>query len=260
MKKLLSIILLFLLFIIKNTSAFEVNHELSITLGAFDAGRSSLSYNLTSQSYQVKSSVRTHGFFDTLYPFQANYFTTGKIIKNKLQTTDYRYASESRFNKRTKELVYNEKGIPIYRISTKNDKSKKSKINDTEKYQGTTDLQTVLAEFIKQYNELKFCDSRMEVFDGKRRFDVIFKDEGQESVQPCTPNGYFGVAAKCSMYIDKLNSDDDDLLWQLTSERPVYFWILETPETHKPFIAQIKIKSTPLGELDVCTTNVTTKE
>lgn len=260
MKKLLSIIILFLLFIIKNTSAFEVNHELSITLGAFDAGRSSLSYNLTPKSYQVKSSIRTHGFFNTMYPFQANYSTTGKITKNKLQTSEYHYSSQSRFNRRTKELIYNDKGIPTYRISSKNNKSKKSEIKNTEKYQGTTDLQTVLAEFIKQYNELKFCDSRMEVFDGKRRFDVIFKDEGQESIQPCTENGYSGVAAKCSMYIDKLNSDDDDLLWQLTSERPVYFWILETPETYKPFIAQIRIKNTPLGKLDVCTTNITIKE
>ena len=60
------------------------------------------------------------------------------------------------------------------------------------------------------------------------------------------------------MYIDKLASQGDDLLWELTSERPIYFWILE--QQNKPFIARINIKETPLGELNVYTTNVNIKD
>ena len=260
MKKIFLIILLFEILYCNYSLALELTHNFNIKLGAFDASRAFFSYKLTPKSYHVKSSIKTYGLFDTLYPFQANYSTSGKIKKDELQTTDYHYSSQSRFNKRTKELIYNEKGVPIYRISSKNDKSKKVDIKDTERYLGTTDLQTVFAQVIKQYNEVKFCDSRMEVFDGKRRFDVIFKDEGQENIQECAENTYSGYAVKCSMYIDKLNSDEDDLLWQLTSERPVYFWILNDEKTQKPFIAQIMVKDTPLGKLEVCTSEITIKE
>ena len=62
------------------------------------------------------------------------------------------------------------------------------------------------------------------------------------------------------MYIDKLGDDGDDLLWQLSSERPVYFWILRDSTTAAPFIARIKIKETPLGEMNVYTTKIEVKK
>ena len=95
------------------------------------------------------------------------------------------------------------------------------------------------------------------VFDGKRRFDVIFKDEGQEELTSNEYRPFQGTASKCSMYIDKLDSSGDDLLWQITSDRPIYFWILTDKETNIPFIAQIHIDDTPLGKLDVYTTDIT---
>lgn len=52
----------------------------------------------------------------------------------------------------------------------------------------------------------------------------------------------------------------DDLLWELSSDRPIYFWLLEDSEKHKPFIARISIDDTPLGRLNVYTNKVTVKD
>ena len=100
----------------------------------------------------------------------------------------------------------------------------------------------------------------MEVFDGKRRFDVIFEDQGRENLSKAEDFPFEGEAAKCSMYIDKLNSDGDDLLWQLSSDKPIYFWIMKDSASGLPFIAQIKIDDTPLGRLDVKTQKITVKK
>ena len=100
----------------------------------------------------------------------------------------------------------------------------------------------------------------MEVFDGKRRFDVIFKDEGQDTLSKNEYSPFSGNATKCSMYIDKLNSKDDDLMWELTSKHPVYFWIMEDKESKMPFIAHVLVEDTPLGRLDVYTKNITVKD
>mgnify|MGYP000763921705 FL=1 len=198
--------------------------------------------------------------FNALYPFKANYATTGKIVNGNFETTGYHYDSQSRFNKRTKELVYDDNGMPLYRISSKNDKTKKVEIEQNADNRDTTDLQTVFAELARQYNNVKFCDSRMQVFDGKRRFDVIFRDEGKERLVANEYSPYGGDAAKCSMYIDKLGAKGDDLLWELSSDRPIYFWLLEDSEKHKPFIARISIDDTPLGRLNVYTNKVTVKD
>lgn len=71
---------------------------------------------------------------------------------------------------------------------------------------------------------------------------------------------YKGEAVKCSMYIDSLGSSGDDLLWDVTQDEPIYFWIMEDGVRKLPFIAKIEIDSTPLGRLQVLTQNITIKD
>lgn len=257
MMKKTALLLTFLCLLAHSAQAFTVEHEFTVLLGPFDASRTGFSYKLEPDAYSVNSTVRTNGFFDTLYPFKANYATTGKITNGKLQTRSYHYDSQSRFSKRSRELVYDAEGKPVYRLSTKDNKTKKVDIKQDAANNGTTDLQTVFAELARQYNQVRFCDSRHQVFDGKRRYDVIFKDEGRENIAANDYTSISGNAAKCSMYIDKLGAKGDDLLWDLTQDRPIYFWILEDNKTRKPFIARITIDDTPLGRLQVYTRRIT---
>lgn len=252
--------LIFCALIPQKAQAFTVDHNFAVEIGAFDAAVTDFNYRISPQEYSVNSTVRTNGLFNTLYPFKANYATTGHINENRLETRSYHYDSQSRFNTRSKELIYDEHGTPLYRLSTKNGKQKKTDIKQDKNNFGTTDLQTVFAELAHQYNNVKFCDARLQVFDGKRRFDVIFQDEGKEELVATDVSPFGGLAAKCSMYIDKLNSEGDDLLWKLTSDRPIFFWLLEDEKTKKPFIAKIWVKDTPLGELQALATNITIKD
>ena len=133
-------------------------------------------------------------------------------------------------------------------------------IEATADSKNTTNLQTVLAAIARQYNQVGFCDSRIPIFDGKRRFDAIFRDEGKEEIKANEYSAFAGRAAKCSMYIDKLGAEGDDLLWQLSSDRPIYFWILKDAASGAPFIARVKINETPLGEMNVYTTKIEVKK
>lgn len=240
--------------------ALKVKHHFSAIIGPFNASTAEFEYRLLPQEYAVASIVRTNGVFDSLYPFEAKYATSGKINQDNLETTSYKYNSKSRFTKRSKETIYNKNGEPIYTISTKNGKSKTKEILPDINNKNTTDLQTVLAEVAKQYNEVKFCANRMQIFDGKRRFDVILQDEGKEDIIANKQSPFSGKAVKCSMYIDKLSSQGDDLLWELTSDKPIYFWILEDEKTKAPFIAKVFINNTPLGKMNVYTTKIEVTE
>lgn len=259
MQKITTFFLIVLLWAV-DARAFSVSHDLFVTVGAFDASRTRFTYTLTPASYQISSKVSTNGFFDTVYPFKAEYLTAGKIDAAGMITTDYSYTSKSRFNTRGKQVFYNAAGEPQYQISTKNGKSKKRNFEPSQTPADTFDLQTVLAKLTSQYNRLGFCDSRMAVYDGKRRFDVIFKDEGKENLPASEYSFFAGEAAKCSLQIDKLLSEDDDTLWEFSANKPIYFWIARTPEGGHPFIARVQIKSTPLGELNAYTTKITVKE
>ncbi|MBQ8630378.1 MAG: DUF3108 domain-containing protein [Alphaproteobacteria bacterium] len=254
------LISLFLLLFPAQAQAAAVQHNFTIFLGPFNAGKTRFTYTLHPREYSVRSKVETAGIFNTLYPFTAEYATTGKIKGKDLETSSYKYKSQSRFNTRRKELIYDQNGNPVYRISAKNDKVKKVEIEPSPDNKDTTDLQTVIAELALQYNKNKNCNARMQIFDGKRRFDTIFKDEGKEEITANEYSSFGGTAHKCSMYIDKLLNDGDDLLWELTSEKPIYFWILEDKESRLPFIARIEIEDTPLGKLQVFTQTIQTEK
>ena len=240
--------------------AFTVKHNLFVTVGAFDASTTEFTYTLNPKDYKITSVVSTNGFFDTIYPFKAQYNTAGKLTNDKMITTDYNYKSQSRFNTRSKQVFFSKDGKPLHEISSKNSKEKTRIFKPSPTPADTFDLQSIFARIAWQYNQLNFCDSKLAVYDGKRRFDVIFKDEGSDRLPQNEHSFYSGKAAKCSFHIVKLLTDDDDSLWEFTANKPVYFWIARDPKTNYPFIAHILVNDTPLGKLNAYTTNITIEE
>ncbi len=252
MKKLILIISL----ITFNASAKTVTHNFGVSLGVFDAFETTFEYGIEDNSYHTDSFVETQGTLGLLYPFKVNYKSKGQIVQESLSPQSYRYDSQSRFNKRSRELFYDAFGNPTHRISTKNGKPHRVDIKKTAKNKGAIDLQSAFTKLALQYNALRFCDSRMPVFDGKKRFDVIFNDEGKEELQ--TPH-FKGYAHKCSMYIDSLGAKGDDLLWELTLNKPVTFWIMKDAQTNVNFIAKVIVPGTALGDLEVVTKKISVK-
>lgn len=96
-----------------------------------------------------------------------------------------------------------------------------------------------------------------EVYDGKKHYKVIVRDEGTE-------NRYFdllkrtGNSYKCSIYIENLKNNNDNILWDVSAEKPIYLWIGADVGTKLPFVLEIRIDSTPLGALKVTPRTVET--
>ena len=240
-------------------SATEVKHYFDAVIGVFNAAGADFTYKIGTSAYATKSNIYTKGVFDTLYPFAARYATSGIFKNERMQTENYRYESQSRFNNRTKRVIYDGNGIPVKSISAKNGKEKTKDIIISTDVTDTTDLQSVFADVINQYTKTQRCAAVKKVFDGKRRYNVIFEDLGHEEVEKNKYSPYFGNAVKCSMYIDKLKELGNDMLWKMTSKSPVYLWILKDEKTNIPFIAKIMVEDTPLGQLNVYTKKIEVK-
>lgn len=240
--------------------AATVEHRLNVGIGFFDAARVSMTYNLDKQSYEFASTVKTAGTFGKLYLFEALYSSEGIFKDGHTITRDYRYETKSSSHTRTKQLVFDENGILDYRLSSKDGKPKRVDITLPDTPFDASDLQTVFASVARQIIDNNFCAMEKTVFDGKKNYKVVFKDEGKETLKD-EEIPYSGEALKCSVYIQSLDEEDDgDLLWNTTSDRPIYFWVLEDNQTKLPFLAKIEIKSTPLGKLRAYTTGISIKD
>ena len=234
-----------------------LEQNLNVNIGIFNAASVNMTYSLDNKNYAFSSKVETAGVFSKLYHFNALYSTNGKIVNNKFIAQDYRYTSESSSNIRTKQLVFDNLGKLIERISSKNNKEKKIKITLPEINFDANDLQTVFATLASQISKNNFCAMEKEVFDGKKTYKISVKDEGKTTLNDKDVN-YKGEALQCSIFIKRTNAEDDDLLFNSTAERPVYVWI--GYKQKMPFVAKIEIDSTPLGRLKAYTTEVNVKD
>ena len=239
-----------------NAAAFSVEHNFLVHIGAFDAAKVKFIYSINTQDYGIRSEIATNGFFNTLYPFLAQYDTSGTLTGNKMTTHDYQYISRSRFKLRSKKVIFDDNGFPISQIVVNNGKKKTRDFKPSPTPADTFDLQTILMKIAYQYNTLGFCASEMSVYDGKRRFDVEVTDLGKNDIPQSESSPFFGQANLCSMHIKKNLSQDDDTLWEFATNKPIDFWIMRDTTSNKPFIARIRIKDTPLGELNAYATDI----
>lgn len=239
-----------------NAAAISVKHHFDAVIGIFNAGEADFTYDVDNEKYAVNSKLYTKGVFDSLYPFEAKYSTSGRIEKEQMKTEHYSYESQSRFNKRTKKVLYSAEGLPLKSISIKNGKKREKQIKIKDDVDNTTDLQSVMAALARQYLQVGSCKAVRKVFDGKRRYNVLFEDVGQDWLDKDERSPYFGKALKCSMSIERLKEEGDDMLWKMTSDSPVYFWIMQDEKSSVPFIARVKVGETPLGEMTVYTNKI----
>ena len=258
MKKIICF-LSFLLLISPFAKSKTLEQELNVEIGIFDAAKVVMSYSLDDRLYNFSSKVETSGLFAKLYYFSALYSSNGSVKNDSFIAKDYNYISKSKSHTRTKKLVFDEQGNLIERISSKDKKEKKVDINLGDKHFDFHDLQSVFAYLTKQLKESKFCDMQKEVFDGKKTYKVTIKDEGNVIINDEDVN-YKGDAKKCSLFIKRVDFEEDDLLFNTTAERPIYFWVVQDQKTLMPYVAKIEIDSTPLGKLKAYTTNVNIKD
>ena len=239
--------------------AAGIEHNLNVRIGLFDAARVNMKYKLDKNNYQFTSQVATAGIFGKLYFFDATYSSSGLIKDNKIITQDYSYKTKSSSHDRTKQLVF-ENGILDHRLSSLDGTPKRVEITLPETPFDASDMQSIFALLASQVTQNKFCDKEKTIFDGKKLYQVIIKDEGKEYFQD-EEVPYSGMSLKCSIYIHNLDEEaDNDLLLSTTSERPVYFWILEDKQTKMPFLGKIEIASTPLGTLKAYTTAISAEK
>ena len=259
MKK-IAVFLLFICLLPSAAFCAGIEHQLNVRIGFFDAARVNMNYDLTGNKYNFSSAVATAGTFADLYEFNASYSSSGIFTKNKVITKDYNYVTKNKSHTRTKQLVFDKHGIISHRLSTKDGEPKRVDITLPEMPFDAYDMQTVFAVLTHQIINNKFCAMEKTVFDGKKTYKINISDEGKELLND--PEITFnGEALKCSMHVTALDDEDDnDLLWSTTSDRPVYFWILQDKTSGLPYLAKIEIKSTPLGKLKAFTTAIVAKD
>lgn len=158
--------------------------------------------------YSVKLGAHTRGFLGALAPWDGTFESHGWVLnKNDLRPRQHKSVAIWRGEKEIKDYAYTKdrrfKGLSI----KDHDKPAYKKEVDAALTQGTTDVLTATLLVMQDVADGMPCEGASEVFDGKRRFELVFRDQGAESLNASRYNIYEGPARKCSVEVVPVAGD-----------------------------------------------------
>jgi len=176
-----------------------MNYELYV--GGINAATAQLDLILASNRYDIRLFAETKGLLGKIVPWAGTFDTKGQekgvgflpslhssraLTKNKDEVKTYKYGSSGAF------LNYSQ---------VENGKDRTPKKLDPALTQNTIDALTATLSLMQNVAARGECTGESEVFDGKRRFKMIFRDEGEDTLTANKYNIYAGPARRCSLEV-----------------------------------------------------------
>ncbi len=205
MKK-IAYILIFIMILSSTANASQKAEKLlldyNIYASGFKALKASLEINLGDNDYEMELNAATQGFIGALFPWKASYKAEGKNKDGKLIPSSYKKTGTWRKGTKITEMKYGNKGEVLDKIVKEHNKTKKQKNIDKILSGNAADVLTGTLTMLQSVKNSEKCKGTFPVFDGKRRFNLMLKDEGVETLKKSKYSIFSGEAIKCTLIVE----------------------------------------------------------
>lgn len=172
----------------------------------FAGGLRALEIDLTNDlanknEYNILMRAKTFGMLGKLAPWSGSFETSGWKGET-FMPEQHQSIATWRGEVETKTYSYNKDGSFLgYKIVEEGvDKSPEEVA--AELTQGTTDILTATMNAGRNISAGQSCESSTEIFDGKRRFRLNFKEVEKVELESSKHNAYNGPAIKCEALVE----------------------------------------------------------
>lgn len=219
--------------------------EYDISLGILPIATASFSSEFEGQGYKISGSFKSAGIVDIISHVSADTTVSGRIRGDRLQAD--RYKLVYRMSKRTRvyDVVYQNGDVTETTITPQPKRDPKTWVPVTP-----GDLRAVLDPLSGLIfpAEAKICPSRLPVYDGESRLDLVLSPMG---TKPFSTNGFKGEAIVCSIRYQpksgyKRGRSDIEYLQKTPME--IWFAKAQSSNVYAPVYARIP---TRMGQLYV---------
>jgi hypothetical protein len=172
-----------------------------VYLGGFNLGNIGLKTSFTGNSYSAVSKLKTAGVVNSFYEAVIDASSTGSVAGNALQPAKYNSNTNNEKQNQKVDLTYTPAGIELFADPAYNTErfpvTPEQKRNTLDPLSGI-----VFALSGVSVSPNKQCGDTVRVFDGRRRYDIELKYEGQDKLK--SDSGYSGPAVKCTVTYKQL--------------------------------------------------------
>jgi hypothetical protein len=153
-------------------------------------------------TYKIDMSAFTRGVLGSLAPWKGVLATTGTLTKTKAYTPQtHVFSNWWKGREERTSLVYDSNGSFKLMSVLKDGVQSKQAAPKPELTAQTHDILTALAMLLHHLETTKTCNLVVPVFDGKRKFNMKFTDEGDGEIQKGSISVYAGRARMCTVEI-----------------------------------------------------------
>lgn len=187
-------------------SVLDQHNDFVATYGVYGGGIQALAidvgFDFNKTTYVARMDAKPYGALGKLLPWAGHYVTDGVVKKGALIPGKHDRTSAWRDDKSRMFMSYNVNGV-LTKMEQFEDESGQSSHKelplDAALHKGTLDLPTAITDMLVTATDKKTCNYAHDVFDGKRRFALTFKDEGTVKIPPSNVNIFSGAAYVCRM-------------------------------------------------------------
>lgn len=196
----------------------EAKLTYDVHIGGIRAVTLDLSIGLAPEAYQVKVRFGTDGWIGRVFDWQMDANSSGRIEDGAVRPVAA--ASTSRWNRKERliGLSYSPEGVvDIVRAEPPVGEGKDG-IPDAWR-RNTLDLASAVLTLVRGVERGGRCGATLPVFDGRRRYDLVAEDLGEDTIRRTRYGIYSGKAVACRLAwqrYEKPGGDGD--AWQPPAE------------------------------------------
>lgn len=160
----------------------------------------------TKGRYNLTFSAETRGILGSLAPWKGTFSSEGWALpKGVRRPQEHQSIAEWQGEKEIKTYHYAKDGAFKELTTLYNHKKPKSRIPDPALTKGTTDALTATIKILEHVSDGGKCEGSSEVFDGKRRYKLIYKHQRFVKLEKTRYNTYSGPAAECTVEVKPIS-------------------------------------------------------
>ena len=177
-----------------------LNVRYQVLYGGIRAASVDVEIKLAESSYEIVTASVTEGLMGWMTGFRSRAESRGSLTPNGTTLTSHRADNVWRGDKRFVRIAPAADGTMNAEVSPPPEKDERDPIRP-EQTTGTLDPMSAALRAVRALGRTGVCDQRVPVYDGRRRYDMVFDGTANDTV--AGPH-YSGPALRCRYVTDQI--------------------------------------------------------
>ena len=180
--------------------AVELDYK--IYIGGLEALAATATIGQDAAHYDIEIKAVTAGAVGRMMPWTVNIGSKGNVSGETLQPVEHAQKNNFQGKDRSVVLRYDGHGGFIDRKVLPDAQEDQRDEVPADMTRDTLDIVSGVMAGLRTVDRTGSCNSRVPVFDGRRRFDLVYSDAGHETLESSGVAIYAGDALKCAVKVE----------------------------------------------------------